>query len=54
MRCTDTNEEVRCANEIKLERKEGLTKKGKHGDEAGLQNERGCLGGAMRWFGTRL
>jgi hypothetical protein len=54
MRCADTNEEVRRVNETELERKEELTKKGKRGDGVGLQNVRGCFGGAMRWFGVRL
>lgn len=54
MRCTDTNEKVRRANEVELERKEELTKKDKRGDEVGLQDERSCFGGAMRWFGVKL
>lgn len=36
MRCTDTNEKVRRADEVKLERREELTKKGERGDEVGL------------------
>lgn len=54
MRCNDTDEKVRRANEMEWERKEQLTKKGKRGDEVRLQNERGFFGGSIRWFGVRL
>jgi hypothetical protein len=48
MRCTDTKENERDANEMELKRKEELTKKGKRGYEVAWQNERGCLGEVMR------